>query len=427
MSGVKEKRHPPEPGIVDLAAYQRIKRARNALILKHPFFASLALRLKVQEDQHCRTAWTDGTVFAYNPSYVSLLSAETLEGLTAHVVMHLACNHHLRRQNRAHDDWNRACDYVINGLLLEAGFTLPEGYLYREDFAEQSAESVYAFLLAEKGESSEEKGEGDEEPEDGESNEEDQEQEGGSGSAETSEEGEEGGGDPGMSGEVRDAEGGVGQGEPGEQEMEWNDAVVRAALHARSMGQLPSGVERMINRRIRPQLPWQELLERFIDRSSRSDYSWIVPNRRYLHADIYLPSLKNCDLGHVVVAVDTSGSIQQDEMEMFAAEITSIFSRYPASVQLIYCDSLIQGRSWYERCDLPITITPRGGGGTDYRPVFAAVEREGTAPSCLIYLTDMECISYPQHEPNYPVLWVKTGTSPRRPPFGELIQMSPEY
>ncbi|MBL4902077.1 MAG: hypothetical protein JKY62_05445 [Desulfocapsa sp.] len=123
-------------------AYKSVIRARTSLLLNHPFFASLALRLTVQEDTSCQTAWTDGNVFAYNPDYINILSQAKLEGLAAHLVMHPACNHHKRRQSREPKMWNRACDYAINGILLDAGFTLPDAYLYLEEYRGRSAESV---------------------------------------------------------------------------------------------------------------------------------------------------------------------------------------------------------------------------------------------------------------------------------------------
>ena len=62
-------------------------------------------------------------------------------------------------------------------------------------------------------------------------------------------------------------------------------------------------------------------------------------------------------------------------------------------------------------------------GGTDYRPVFAAVEAVGLRPSCLIYCTDLECDRYPD-EPPYPVLWIAPESARNRPPFGEVLELS---
>ena len=186
---------------------------------------------------------------------------------------------------------------------------------------------------------------------------------------------------------------------------------------------MPAGLQRLIDKRLQPSLSWRELLARFVDNSARSDYSWITPNTRYLHLDLYFPALKNNELGEVVVAIDTSGSITQAELESFAAEVSEIFNQHPATVHLLHCDLKVTSSSIYDRGNLPDKIVPKGGGGTDYRPVFQYIETHTESPSCLIYLTDHECISYPAEEPPYPVLWVKTGDSDRKPPFGETVAM----
>ncbi len=414
--------------IQDPKAFNKIRKARTALILEHPFFASLALRLKVQEDFSCHTAWTDGSVFAYNPHYVNMLSTEKLEGMTAHIVMHPACNHHIRRNNRDQKTWNRACDYVINGILLDAGFTLPDGYLFREEYQDRSAEAVYDLLDVEEDKEELENEEtvvDENEDNSGETLEQDEQEKGAEpdDKPDDKEQGPQDESDPGMSGEVRDGEGNGGFGEDNGEETEWDDAVIQAAINAKGIGKLPAALERMLNEKLEPELDWRELLNRFIEKNARSDYSWITPNKRYLHKNIYLPSLRNCELDHVVIGVDTSGSISDRELHQFEAEISEIFNQYPATIHLLYCDNRMQKVVELDRCDLPIKIEPQGGGGTDYRPVFQYLEDHDITPSCLIYLTDLECKSYPPYEPHYPVLWVKSGQGKIMPPFGEIINL----
>ena len=412
----------------DQKAYQRVIRARTSLILKYPFFGSLALRLAIQEDRSCHTAWTDGNIFAYNPDYINILSSDKLEGLAAHVVMHPACSHHRRRQGRDQKTWNRACDYAINWILLDAGLTLPDGYLYQEEYRNRSAESVYEKLRQDENDAEPEpEGVAQEEGTDQDSDRKDQEEEEQAKAGEQGEEGTEGqqrpSSDPGLSGEIRDEPEGGGGGDSPSTATDWDEALIQAARNAREIGKLPAGVARLVKNRISPRLCWQELLARFIERSARSDYTWLAPNRRFLHQDLYFPSLLNSELDQVVIAIDTSGSIAPEELDQFAAEISAIMEQYPASMHLFYCDSSIHDYQVFERSDLPVTIKPRGGGGTDYRPVFERIDREGLKPACLIYLTDMECLGFPEVEPFYPVLWVKTGESSRKPPFGEILRL----
>ncbi len=408
-------------------ALTRIRRARTSLVLKHPFFASLAMRLQLKEDSSCQTAWSDGKVMGYNPEYINLLSSEKLEGMTAHVVMHPACNHHKRRNGRDHNMWNKACDYVINPILLDAGFTLPDGFLFRDEFSRRSAEAVYDIIVGEAEESEADATRAEDEESGSENSGETEETPDGEGAEE---EGEAGGeqhqqqGDPGKSGEVRDDSDNSSSGDSDGHETDWDDAIIRAAIHARSIGDLPVEVERLVGEKLQPRLSWQELLSRFIQRAARSDYSWIEPNRRYIHQDEYFPSLKNFEIDEIAIAVDTSGSIGQQDMDQFAAEISDIIHLYPTKLYLLYCDLTVHFAQEYNQCDLPLTISAKGGGGTDYRPVFAHIEKRGIKPTCLIYLTDLECRGYPEQEPDFPVLWVKIGESELVPPFGETISLS---
>ena len=413
----------------DQKAYKSIIRARTSLILNHPFFASLALRLTLQEDTTCHTAWTDGKVFAYNPEYINILSQAKIEGLAAHLVMHPACNHHKRRQSRDPKMWNRACDYAINWILLDAGFTLPDAYLYLEEYRGRSAESVYQIL--QQGQGEKDSTEDGEQEADGQNSEQEEEEEQVKPEQSDSDSPDDSGeeeqqtpdGDPGLSGEIRDALDGDSGNDRPSTETDWDEAFIQAVHNAREIGKLPIGVACLIDKKINPKLNWQELLARFIERSARSDYSWLTPNRRYIHQGLYFPSLSNSELNRVVVGIDTSGSIAPDELSQFAAEISGIMEQYPASIHLIYCDIKVHDYKVFERSDLPVTINPKGGGGTDYRPVFQLIDREGLDPACLIYLTDMECISFPEFEPDYPVVWVKVGTNLREPPFGEVINL----
>ena len=408
--------------------HTKIVKARTALVLNHPFFASLALRLTVREDSACETAWTDGRVFGYNPSYINILPSDKLRGLTAHTVMHAACNHHTRRNDRDPDLWNRACDYAINPILLEAGLTLPDGFLFDERYKGKSADAVYESLVAQKSDHQEKKDNPNQVKEEKTRTELEEEAsaanaEPGKGEKENQplDEPVNATGDPGKSGEIRDIPPDAGQ-EDGN-ETDWDEALIQAATNARGMGKLPAGLDRFIRKRVNSKLCWQALLSRFIENAARSDYSWVTPNRRYIHQGFYLPSLKNNELTDIVIAVDTSGSIQAAETDQFAAELSAIMENFPATLHLIYCDRAVTGYHRLERADLPVTIRPRGGGGTDFRPAFDLMEKEDIKPACFIYLTDLECKNFPK-TPAYPVLWVKTGKGAIQPPFGEILALN---
>ncbi len=423
-------------------------RARARLVLDHPFFGHLALRMKLVEDHNCDTAWSDGKVIAYNPHYAQVLPGEKCKGLLGHLVMHPACRHHLRRNGRDPKQWNMACDYAINWILLNAGLTLPDGYLDDPQLHGKNADEIYARLFEDRtgdrfsdpDHQHEQQGKPDGERVDpqesvsragrmDDSSQEDEQRDDSNSTAadnepQTSKDRQADSSDPGGSGEVRDAspsdssESGMGRGV--DEETEWRVNLAQAVAQARSMGDLPGGLARFVQDLLCPRLDWRRLLNRFIQASARHDYTWTPPNRRYVHQGLYLPGMRSDDLPEVVVALDTSGSISARELDQFAAELSAILETAAMSVHLLYCDMKVARAERVQCEDLPLTLAPVGGGGTDFRPAFEWVEQQGLQPRCMIYLTDMACNRFPK-EPSYPVLWACLGDEEISPPFGESI------
>ena len=106
-------------------------------------------------------------------------------------------------------------------------------------------------------------------------------------------------------------------------------------------------------------------------------------------------------MGELVLAVDTSGSIDVDLLQRFGAELrAAVDQTAPSRVRVIYCDTKVHRVDTFERGE-EITLAPVGGGGTDFRPVFDAIEER---PACLVFFTDL-CGRFPETAPDYPVLW----------------------
>jgi predicted metal-dependent peptidase len=380
-------------------AAKAIAAARTKLVLgrrpQDAFFATLALRLQIESSWDCPTAATDGKRLIYNPNWFADLSAEEAQGVVAHEVMHCALAHHARRHGRDPTCWNIAADLSVNPLLLDAGFRLPSGRLvpgegtYRELPQGQSAEEYYALLP--RGQPCEQEGKG--RP----------------------------GGDPGSCGVVLEPRGGS-PAETRRAEAEWKVAVIQAQEIARQRGSLSGGLARMVQQILRPQVDWRDVLREFVAQHARNDYAWAPPNRRFIHAGLYLPGLRSEELGHVVLAVDTSGSIGRDELDRFAAETQAILDAYDCTLTIMYHDSRVQRVETWRAADGPLTLHPIGGGGTDHRPVFEHIEREGIDATCAICLTDLES-SFPAIAPAYPVLWAVVGNR-RQPPFGTYVTLS---
>ena len=204
------------------------------------------------------------------------------------------------------------------------------------------------------------------------------------------------------------------------------NGIIRNGLMGRDIGNLPASMKTMIDELVNPKLPWYTLLAQYIQKAVISDWKWVRPNKRLIGMDINLPSTIRENL-NVVVAVDTSGSISNEELVKFTSETHAILSSM-ASVKmtLIDCDAVIQavveienGQS-IDGSKLPWEGRPwTGRGGTSFIPVFDYVEEQGLNPELLIYFTDGYG-SFPTSEPSYPVVWVMT--TDMRPLFGEIVE-----
>ena len=371
-----------------VSAKEQLAKARAGLVLDHPFFGSLALRLNLVDDPtNNPTACTNGKDIRYNPEFIEGISLEETKGLLCHEIMHCANQHHTRRDDRETGQWNIACDYAINPLIESAGLKLPKGGLKDFQFSDMSAEQIYSKLPG-----------GDDEDQ---------------------------GNDPGGCGGVEDAPGDgdspASADEIAQAAQEWKVAVAQAATQAKAMGELPGAIERLVEELLEPVLDWKELLRRFVDTSAKNDYQWFPPNRRHIHNGLILPSLRSQELKNVVMAMDTSGSINDNDLKAFEAEVRSIIQDYRANTKVIYCDAKVQNVEEFD-ADSSVDLHPKGGGGTDFRPPFEYIEESGDYPACMIYQTDGWCDDFPE-EPPYPVLWVLTRKREFTPPFGEVINL----
>jgi predicted metal-dependent peptidase len=384
-----------------------IAAARTALILDQPFWGALVLRLKPVATQAVPMGATDGEHFYYNPDYIERISFEEVKGLAAEEVMHCAMGHIWRRGGRDHERFNIAADYALAGILKQAGFDTGD-MLYDAQWEGRSAEWIYDRLPARQ------KGQGGA-------------QAAGKGKGKASggtPQGGQAGQESGQSGErgrcrVLDAPIGA----PDDaSEASWQQAVQQAALTSKQRGNLPAGAERFIQAATKPRVDWRSVLHRFVQQVAREDYSWKLPNSRYVARGLYMPRLYSESVGPIIVAVDTSGSIDGPMLDQFAAEIRAIVDEaHPERVHVIYCDAAVAGVETFERGEQIVKFNPKGGGGTAFEPAIDKAEELEDSPACMIYLTDLYG-SHRDRAPEFPILWVST-TAGMTVPYGELVEV----
>ncbi|MBT3045448.1 MAG: VWA-like domain-containing protein [Candidatus Thiodiazotropha sp.] len=402
----------------------KLAAARTKLILDKPFLGALVMRLPMEaaNAEWCPATATDARKFYYNPDYIDQLNLDETQFMLAHEALHCALSHFARRQHRNKLHWDMACDYAINPLLIEDGLKPPPGSLFLPQFEGMTAEEIYPCLDENN----------DDEPLDNHLY--DQENTKGSGSGksekeisnkddqtETENEGDETGNRQSGSGSVSEQPPPLTPDEAETLNIQWQQRLAGAAQQAMQVGKLDGAMARMVDHLLQPQLPWRLLLARYMTAIARDDFSYMRPSRR--EGEHILPSLRSSQV-ELVVALDSSGSIQDHEMGEFLSEINALKGQMRARITLLACDSAIaEDAPWiyeaWEDFRLPEKIT--GGGGTSFEPVFEWISAQGMRPDLLVYFTDAEG-AFPDHAPHYPVIWLVKGKQPT--PWGQRIQLN---
>lgn len=385
------------------ASMEKVTAAKIQMILRFPFFAyGLMGRLQtviVPEDHPIQTAGVDGRTLWINEGRLKKWSEKELMFVLAHEVMHCAAGHHSRMKHREPQKWNIACDLAINPMLLRAGLEAPQGCLLDEKFDGMSAEEIYEKVEVKYIKKVCQQG-----PH----------------------------GDPGGTGGVEplpsENGGKATKEEINEDRREWTNVMSQAAKQARAVGKGTADTDAYLTENQVPELDWRQLLREFITSKAKDDWQWTRPNRRLISQGLYLPGLDSDVCGRVVIAVDTSGSVSEEELKQFGAEINSILEDVrPSEINVFMVDSSVCNSEEYTPYDLPLKLNYKGRGGTAFTPAFRQVEKEDIQPACFIYLTDLGSDDYPD-APDYPVMWVATGHY-SEPPFGTVVdlEIGPNY
>lgn len=394
--------------------------------VKWPFFCQMMAAQVLELNNTIQTMATDGRrVYINEKFFMEVLNENTRVGVMAHEIVHVCLEHAFRCGLRNPQIWNIAIDFVTNALLVAEKFELPGPYrtfdtimtpgcgaLVDSRFDDMSEEQVYDYLMKNL------PPEATKEPEEG--------------------EGEEGRG----SGGLQDGNGpgkkqrGNGRplpdmddmmppsGTPEEQEQQrqaTHRAIVNAAAMERTMG-VGSGLgQRLAGRLTQPKERWFDRLRRYVTDLTYHNYNWAKVNRRVLRTiGIISPDMRDETIRHLVIAVDLSGSITDEIVDYFASHMNKILDDCkPVKMSVMYFDDGVDRTDEYTVQDLPIKFVARGGGGTNFIPVFEEVDKLEAPPSALIFLTDTYG-AFPSEAPSYPVIWASF-IDGVEVPFGELV------
>jgi len=456
-------------------------KARTQLILRQPFFGTLAMRLKYSPSWTHATAATDGRRLLYNPDFILKLTLPAAMGLIAHEICHCLFDHQGRRGNRDPKLFNIAGDFAINPMLADAGqdLELPPNGLFDPEFAGMTVEEIYLKIKLPdepKGKKGRDKAPGmpqdgrtgraapkDPAPEEGPAPEEEPQEE-----PETDEtpdqepeepdqdepnvdiyglplgkdEPEEDEEDPqdepqdpadtrktitpptdpaDMPGEILD-DPGPDPDDPDDDNTPWETDALTARTIARQYGNMPAAIDAAITDKIKPTYTVADIVRKFVTESIKQNSTWRRPNKKYKAHGLTLPSLETPAPSLITVMVDCSGSIAPSQIAAALDAAAGVAEDIQCPLIVIACNTQI---TYYHRFEPgePVNIKLGTGGGTDFRPPFDRLAEEGETPTAAVYISaDLDgSFPEPQDAPLYPVAWISEplGKYPIIVPFGE--------
>ncbi len=402
-----------------LTEEQRVKKGHIAL-MKHPETALwsgiMMMGTTSVIDDPSVTAYTDGVNKKYGRGFLQAVCKDQAEvnGLILHENLHIGLRHLIHNIDLFKDDRqlaNMAADYVVNDLIMnikdKSLVKLPEGGCYDPKYHNMNMREVYRLLKKDK---------------------EDGCKGGGSGEGET--QGDGSGGNGGYKFDDHDIDGEGSAQDMTPEEARDMDARVDRAIREGALlaGRLGIDLPRAITDLLEPKVNWREVLREFVSSATKGkdEYTWRKFNRRVIANDLYLPTVENETIGEIIVAIDTSGSIGEKELNEFASELVSICeSVSPEAVRVLWWDTMVHGEQLFtdNYANIGAMLKPKGGGGTRVSCVSEYLNKNKVNAECVMVFTDGYLESDVQWSVSAPSLWLVTENKHWTPPVGKKVFM----
>jgi predicted metal-dependent peptidase len=368
----------------------RLKKAHVAL-MRHPetaLYSGIMMMGDSTVVDDCPTAYTDGVNKKYGRAFIEKLEDDELRALVVHENLHIALKHIQRFKKEWEDNpmlLNASADYVVNDIICnledQSFLRLPQGGLYDDKYHNWSVREVMNDLKQQQ---------------------------------------EDGKQTPQSSMDEHDFESGA-MGEGGqpmsvEDQKQLSKEIDRALREGGILaGRLGAKIPRNITDLLEPKIDWKTVLRDFImsQMKGTDEYTWRKYNKRLVANDIYMPSMEDERVGELTIAIDTSGSIGEDELNAFTSELVSICSvSTPEKVRILWWDTEVHGEQTFDESqydNIAKLVKPQGGGGTDLSCVVNHINKENINSQAIIVLTD-GYFSTPEWNTAIPTLFVTTGT-----------------
>lgn len=340
-------------------------------------FASVlfVLDFKYTDDPHILTIATDYESILINEEWFISMPPETRISAIAHEMEHILRLHSVRKGPREAKIWNIACDYVINANLKKMRYTWEnfdplylsnlDPNLSEEDLYDQLIKNAIEIPVNPMGQCC-----------------------------------------PNHEGTL--------------DEVKAINTLNKIIQQNKAYGNMNSGeYQRILDKFIKPQIPWQNYLHRYLTKFNSPKTSWKHRNRRYKSA--YIPKSKPYEnrLIDLNYYVDVSGSITKKELQQVGSEIKNIKEIYnPETLNIIGFDTDITQEIVVKSSDSFNSLNLKGGGGTRLTSVYDHIVKH--KPTVAIIFSDLCCEKIP--EPKIDIIWIRLGNYGFIPKFGKLIQ-----
>ncbi len=367
--------------------YTPLELVRSRVTHAYPWMTALIARLEVIEDLTIPLAATDGRRMWVNTPVVE--KKGDLGFAFFHEILHCVFGHCLpgvlggRNRHLA----NIAMDFVVNLIAKDEGFAVPPGeYFIDEQFRNMSWYEVYEIISR----------------------------------------------DPAYSRMEVDFDVIEGDAATEAAHPAWQQAAIQAAEAKRAAGQRPGGMEERVRSDLAPEADYRDMLSRYLSAVVPSDTSWRRPNKRYVAQDMYLPGRGKSDaIAHVVIAIDTSGSVSSNLLARFVSQVPHVLSAYSVErLTVLFFDYGIQRvDDNVNASDIHRLESVPGRGGTNFGPVFEWANGE-EPPSVVIVLTDWGApLPSSARSAEYPIVWMVPKGAKNEdysPVYGSVIEVGPE-
>lgn len=400
--------------MINITPEERMKKNHIAL-MRHPetaLYSGVIMAGESHVSDEFFTAYTDGLNKKYSARFIEKLSDEELRALILHENLHVALMHIPRHKDLMKENSmlaNVAMDIVVNNIINRLSdkklCKLPEGGIFDPHYDGWSVREIYNDLKK-------------------------QNEGNGSGEGEVivivngkahSTEGS----------DEHDAKGTEGK---TPEEMKELEEKIGKALREGGMlaGRLGTKMPRELEESLVSPIDWRKELQEYIKTSVRGadELTWRRFNRSLLANDILAPSVESETITEVLFAVDTSGSIGDEDLAAVATQIAAACETCrPEKVRVLWWDTHVHGEQVFAVDDydnIRKLLKPQGGGGTRVSCVSEYIVKNKLAPDCVVILTDGYLEDNIQWAATVDTLWLVKGNNRFVPPSGKKLTIEGE-